>query len=155
MGCSKVLMSLALCLRRGGLVSWALENGARPDDPMLTDPYRCPPLLDTVARRGSVVSFKLPQSKGARRGLRTLHSAVDTAFDVSESRIEMVRNLVDDLNLIVNALDGPEESQTAGVLHSVRQQGGQAAAMRMSFASCWKRELTREYEGLFIAVQQS
>lgn len=91
------------------LVSWALENGARPDDPMLTDPYRCPPLLDTVARRGSVVSFKLLESKGARRGFRTLHSAVDTAFDGSELRLEMVRYLVDDLNLDVNALDAPEE----------------------------------------------
>lgn len=91
------------------LVSWALENGARPDDSMPTNSYRCPPLLDTVARRGSVASFKLLASKGARRGFRTLHSAVDAAFDGSESRLEMVRYLVDDLNLDVNALDAPEE----------------------------------------------
>ncbi|KAG9604469.1 hypothetical protein KCU77_g1522, partial [Aureobasidium melanogenum] len=90
-------------------VSWALENGARPDDPMPTDPYECRPLLDTIARKGSVASFKLPTSEGARRGFRTLHSAVDAAFDGTELRLEMIRYLVDDVTLDVIALDAPGE----------------------------------------------
>lgn len=76
---------------------------------MPTDPYRCPPLLDTVARKGSVASFKLLESRGARRGFRTLHSAVDVAFDGNEPQLDMVKYLVDGLNLDVNALDAPEE----------------------------------------------
>jgi len=102
-----------------------------------------------------MLSLELLASKGARRGFRTLHSAVDAAFDGSELRLEMVRYLIDDLNLDVNALDAPEDSQTTGVPHFVVQQDGLAAVMRTSFASCSKRELTRDYKGLVIAVQQS
>lgn len=100
------------------LVSWALDNGVRPNNSMPTDPYRCPPLLDTVARRGSEASFKLLASKGARRGFRILHSAVDAAFDSSEPRLEMVEYLVDNLNLDVNALDAPLPNRCPTLLYS-------------------------------------
>jgi hypothetical protein len=45
-------------------------------------------------------------------------------------------------------------SQTTGAHHFVVQQDGLTAATRTSFASCWKKELTRDYEGRIIAMRQ-
>ena len=92
------------------LVRWCLDHGASVQVPH-SDPYRSPPLLEIVASIGTVSTFALLHSHGAQMGPRTLHRAVgSTASSSRESgdwpaRMAMVKYLVDDLKLNVNALD--------------------------------------------------
>lgn len=93
------------------LVRWCLDNGASVEDKH-PGHSECPPLLETVAATGTVPTFKLIHSRGARLGRRTLHRAVESAAAASssegEGRMNMVKYLVDDLGLDVNALDVEE-----------------------------------------------
>ena len=92
------------------LVRWCLDHGALVQD-RHTDPYRCPPLLEIVAGVGTVSTFSLLHSRAAQLGPRTLHRAVGSAAASSDDserliiRMAMVKYLVDDLGLDVNALD--------------------------------------------------
>ena len=112
------------------LVRWLVEHGATVDHGEFEDTLdaRPPPLLQTCALVGSVSTFKLLQSKGARPGKKTLHIAVSQAVSdgadpaaappavvegPKESELdgrrrraaEMLRFLVDDVGLDVNGMD--------------------------------------------------
>jgi hypothetical protein len=89
------------------LVSWALDHGYHPGACIPDHSSRCPPLLDTVALKGSVATYKLLASLGAPRGLRTLHMAVSSCTNSNSSRMAMVKFLVNELELDVNGLDTP------------------------------------------------
>lgn len=89
------------------LVRWCLDHGARVED-MYTDPYESPPILEMVAIRGTISTFELLRSRGAQLGPRTLHRAVDGASFGGGTRMAMVKYLVDDVGLDVNALDTDE-----------------------------------------------
>ncbi|KAF4428872.1 hypothetical protein FACUT_9329 [Fusarium acutatum] len=111
------------------LVCWLVEHGARVTDGEvdLYEVFPQPaPLLETCAVRGSVVTFRFLQSKGASLGHRTLHRAAGEAaslgadpfthqqvhdeIDEDEARIrkeraEMLLFLVDEMKLDINAMD--------------------------------------------------
>ena len=106
------------------MVVWCLENGAsiypRDQEPLSDDiitksQQPCQPILERVARHGSVAVFKLLQSKGAPLGWRPLNLAVEYAThgkpEGAESdhieRMNMVRYLLDVVGLDVNAPDQP------------------------------------------------
>ncbi len=92
------------------LARWCLDHGASVHDEH-PDPYRSPPLLEVAASVGSVATFNLLRSRGAQLGRRTLHCAVRGAArsrDEPEQRLArmaMVKYLVDEVGLDVNALD--------------------------------------------------
>ncbi|KAF5249316.1 hypothetical protein FANTH_5397 [Fusarium anthophilum] len=111
------------------LVCWLVEHGARVTDGEV-DLYEIfpqpSPLLETCAVRGSVVTFRFLQSKGALLGRRTLHRAAGEAasfgadpFNYREvhdeiteeesrtrkERAEMLVFLVEELKLDINAMD--------------------------------------------------
>lgn len=91
------------------LVHWCLDHGASVEDKH-PDPYKCPPLLELVATRNTVDVFKLLRSLGAQLGPRTLHRAASAAAHHSDDehqaiRMAMVKYLVDELGLDVNAMD--------------------------------------------------
>ena len=88
---------------------WCLDHGASVEDEH-PDPYRCPPLLELVAARNTVEVFKLLQSLRAQLGPRTLHYAASAAAfhhddEYQAIRMAMVKYLVDELGLDVNAMD--------------------------------------------------
>ena len=112
------------------LVRWLVEHGATVDHGECEDTLDAwpPPLLQTCALVGSVSTFKLLQSKGARLGKKTLHVAVSQAasdgadpaatspavvegqeeseLDQRRRRVaEMLRFLVDEVGLDVNGMD--------------------------------------------------
>ncbi len=84
-----------------------------------------PPLLEDAASKDTVATFELLRSKGAAMGWRVLHKAVASAVSretreptreklplsdgelTPEDPLAMVRHLVDNLKLDVNALDCP------------------------------------------------
>ncbi|RTE85062.1 hypothetical protein BHE90_000427 [Fusarium euwallaceae] len=114
------------------IIAWLVDHGARVDGgeyeyEMFPQPA---PLLETCALQGSVSTFKYLQERGARLGRRTLHLAAgaaaalgvdpkvegDGTADASESamnkeaerkraKLEMLRFLVEDVKLDVNAMD--------------------------------------------------
>ena len=116
-----------------GLVRWCLDHGAEviprnqdPDD--LDDTCNCPPLLDLVARRGTVEGFALLRSKGAPLGRCAVHHAARRAIfeqnsdkdteqlqEEQDQAMEMLRYLVDDVKLDVNATDHPPNLKIAGM----------------------------------------
>ena len=79
------------CLAHQNLVNWCLEHGARVDmyDERLSvinevgeqegTRNSCPPLLDYVARYGTVAQFELFRNRGAPLGFRMLHLATQRA----------------------------------------------------------------------------
>ena len=74
------------------------------------DPYKCPPLLEIVAGRGTVKTFSFLRSLGAQLGPRTSHEAARAAALNDDNkrlpiRTAMVQYLVDDLKLDINAMD--------------------------------------------------
>lgn len=103
------------------LVRWSLEHGARVKNVHVYNR----PLLESVARRGSLATFKMLRAKGAPLPTRALHLAVEAAAvghngaddkekdsaeqrrsrAAYEDRMALVRYLVDELRLDVNALD--------------------------------------------------
>jgi len=96
------------------LVRWCLDHGARVDD-MVVDPYYSPPLLELVACLGTVSTFALLLAKGAKLEGRILHFAAGnvgcspgTGPEKVRTRMDMVRYLVDDVGLDVNAIDSEE-----------------------------------------------
>lgn len=89
------------------LVSWALDHDYHPGACVPDHPSRCLPLLDTVALKGSVGTYELLASLGAPRDLRTLHMAVSSCTNSNNSRMAMVKFLVDELEFDVNGLDTP------------------------------------------------
>jgi hypothetical protein len=122
------------------LVKWLVEHDALldggEDEHTDTLEARPPMLLETCATQGSVETFKLLHSRGARLGRRTLHMTVSEAAqmgvnpahpgseqDLGETkreeaaqrskwmndRGEMLRYLVDELHLDVNAMDVDQE----------------------------------------------
>lgn len=117
------------------LVRWLVDHGAIVDGgedeyELYPEP---PPLLETCAVRGSVSTFRFLQARGARLSKRTLHRAAEEAAAAradpsskddsaavqpdpiddakaalarrKQERAEMLRFLVDDLKLDINAMD--------------------------------------------------
>ncbi len=82
----------------------------RVADPPDLDPFVATPLLEAVAGKGFVATFKLLRERGAQLGRRSLHRIVEgAAFAGSEGRAEkdgdMVRFLVEDCGADVNGRD--------------------------------------------------
>jgi hypothetical protein len=122
---------------RHDLVVWLLDHDVSVDggenESSVHLEERPPMLLDTCARFGSVETFKLIHSRGAKLGRRTLHLTVHGAADMGvdpnrpgseqtykwdtenrkagepskwmSDRAEMLRYLVDELHVDVNAMD--------------------------------------------------
>ncbi|KAI5457008.1 hypothetical protein BGZ63DRAFT_395244 [Mariannaea sp. PMI_226] len=147
--CRKKLIDLSC--DRDDLVKWLVEHGARIDYgqeyyEIMPQPA---PLLETCALFGSVSTFKYLQENGAKLGTRTLHRAAEEAAvfgadpaledgsgfgsdgddDAAAAKkrrrkVEMLRYLVDEVKLDVNAIDtdipghawhwGPPISYAAG-----------------------------------------
>ncbi|KAF1952241.1 hypothetical protein CC80DRAFT_495572 [Byssothecium circinans] len=128
------------------LVVWLVEHGAKVDggeEEYESEP-RPPLLLESCAALGSVKTFKFLQSKGAKIGKRSLHAAVAEAAAIGadpsrssqedgnrhKSNIEEVlRYLVDDQKLDVNALDSNiEKPRQEGppLAYAVTQTNGAA-----------------------------
>ncbi|KAM5344290.1 hypothetical protein ACJ41O_012827 [Fusarium nematophilum] len=117
------------------IMTWLVDHGARVDGgednyEVFPEPA---PLLETCASSGSVSTFKFLQARGARLGRRTLHRAAggaaalgvdpnnleglvceksDSTDDKASSlakhkkeRGEMLRFLIEELNLDINAMD--------------------------------------------------
>ncbi|RSM01598.1 hypothetical protein CEP52_008503 [Fusarium oligoseptatum] len=98
------------------IIAWLVDHGARVDGgeyeyEIFPQPA---PLLETCALQGSVSTFKYLQEQGARLGRRTLHLATGAAaalgVDPNEAerkkaRLEMLRFLVEEVKLDVNAMD--------------------------------------------------
>lgn len=114
------------------IITWLVDHGARVDGgeyeyEIFPQPA---PLLETCALQGSVSTFKYLQERGARLGRRTLHLAAGAAAALgldpkaeedrtvygSESqggkeaerkraKLEMLRFLVEEVKLDVNAMD--------------------------------------------------
>ncbi|KAK7431851.1 hypothetical protein QQZ08_001469 [Neonectria magnoliae] len=104
------------------LVRWLVDHGARVDGgeneyELYPEP---PPLLETCAVRGSVSTFRFLQARGAKLSRRTLHRAAEDAAAArvdpgaddggdatarQRERAGMLRFLVDELKLDVNAMD--------------------------------------------------
>lgn len=103
------------------LVHWCLDHGATVDDPNIHDEHPdpdleedpslfdviYPPVLEEVAWKGSISTFKLLREKyGARIGRRTLHFAAERAATLKDaSSMDMLRYLVDEVGLDVNQMD--------------------------------------------------
>lgn len=109
------------------LVRWCVEHGAKVDG-MEVDPYKSPPLLETVAGTGTVETFAYLLEKGAKIEGRILHVAAQWVGSNSEddeaknkafqTRMRMVEYLVDVLKMDVNEMDmhavGSEEEEPMG-----------------------------------------
>lgn len=118
-------------VRDHDMVVWCLDHGAsvhvRDRGPDIKDViWSCPEILERAAAWASITTFELLRSKGAPLGWRPLHLAVETATfghdDEAEGekggekkeawidhaeRMAMVRHLLDEVKLDVNALDQP------------------------------------------------
>ena len=92
------------------LLRWCLNHGARIDSPD-NDPPNIPPLLEYVAKGGTISTFKLLMEHGAKLGRRTLHRAVEGASSGTSERMEMVRFLVEEVGCDVNGMDMPEDKR--------------------------------------------
>lgn len=103
---------LDLICRNEKAVQWCLEHGASVEEDLKADWFMCPPLLETVARSGSLNTFRLLQERGAKMGERTLHRAVESAAtsygEDLRIRMEIVKYLVEDLGIDVNQMDTNE-----------------------------------------------
>ena len=92
------------------LVCWCLDHGATVEDGPF-DVFKCPPLLDSVAAWGTLKTWKLLRSRGAQMGRKMLHCAAEHAALASGDaerlsvHMEMVKFLVEELKLDVNAID--------------------------------------------------
>ncbi|KAL2672625.1 hypothetical protein Neosp_013338 [[Neocosmospora] mangrovei] len=114
------------------IITWLVDHGARVDGgeyeyEIFPQPA---PLLETCALQGSVSTFKYLQERGARLGRRTLHLAAGAAAafgadpkveddgtvddagstgskeaERKRAKLEMVRFLVEEVKLDVNAMD--------------------------------------------------
>jgi hypothetical protein len=115
------------------MIVWSLEHGAsvfpsnQPWDRygVVQAPRHCDPILEWVANQGNLESFKILRAKGAPLGQRVLHKAVEKAAfghdgcdnpekDTEKQQsarlrqakcLELVRYLLDDVRLDVNAHD--------------------------------------------------
>lgn len=83
------------------LVRWCLDHGARVPYPDADEFVSYPPLLEIVAKDGTVSTFKLLLSHGAKPGRRTLHRAVESTESAMPERMEMVRFLVEEMGMDV------------------------------------------------------
>lgn len=92
------------------LLRWCLDRGARVDYADI-DPPNVPPLLEYVAKGGTISSLKLLMEHGTKLGPRTLHRAVEGASSGASERMEMVRFLVEDIGCDVNGMDMPEDKR--------------------------------------------
>ena len=93
------------------LVHWCLDHGATVED-WHGDKFPCPPVLQSAASLGTVETWKLLRARGAQPGRLMLHYAVSSAAAASRwdidrlpVRMEMVKFLVEELKMDVNALD--------------------------------------------------
>jgi hypothetical protein len=91
------------------LTRWCLDHGAKIDT-LHVDFIRSPPLLESVAGRGSIPTFKLLLERGAKLEGRILHRAVrnvgwNPGTPQDNAAMAMVRYLVDELGLDVNQMD--------------------------------------------------
>ena len=96
------------------LVRWCLDHGAWVEDGH-GDNIPCPPLLQSAAALGTVETWKLLRARGAQPGALMLHDAVWAAasarregIDRLPVRMEMVKFLVEELKIDVNALDNDQ-----------------------------------------------
>jgi hypothetical protein len=115
------------------LVAWCLANGASvhpiEQEPLRADTitpsqYHCEQVLEKAAAKASVKTFELLRARGARLGWRPLHLAVQAAASCADSRdfadgtltennkaleerLAMVRHLIDEVGVDVNARDFP------------------------------------------------
>lgn len=124
---------LHMVIQEGHMVEWLLDHGTPVDlgEPIYAPRARPPPLLEYCACLGSVDTFKLLKTRGAKLTRRCLHVAVGEAasagIDPSRTiqqqpegvevkrdgsqrsylndRAEMLRYFVDELHLDVNDLD--------------------------------------------------
>ncbi|KAF2999463.1 hypothetical protein E8E13_008184 [Curvularia kusanoi] len=105
---------LDMLITNESYVEWLLEHGAQTN---FTEPQ---PILDVCARLGSLATFRLLQSRGATLSSRTLHCAAKAAASYgasptetqagdeskqSRGRMEVLRHLVEELEMDVNVLD--------------------------------------------------
>ena len=123
------------------LVQWCLSHGAHVTYPD-ADPTT-PPLLEVVAKRGSVETFKLLQEHGAPLGKRILHRAVERAAyaDTPEKLVqsmEMVRFLVEEVGLDVNGMDAEGRPNFYGtpVNYAAHAGGGKEVVEYLLEVSC-------------------
>ncbi|KAI4126333.1 MAG: hypothetical protein LQ338_003810 [Usnochroma carphineum] len=96
------------------LLRWCLDHNARVAYPD-ADPDLNPPLTEVIATQGTLGGLKLVLAHGAPLGRRTLHLAVQSAAyappALRERKMEMVRFLVDELGVSVDAMDVAEGEQ--------------------------------------------
>ncbi|KAF2485057.1 hypothetical protein BDY17DRAFT_95911 [Neohortaea acidophila] len=130
---------VSYCLSHGADV---YPRGQPPIDPnfITVELRNCPPLLERAAAYSTVATFDLLRSHGAPMGWRALHLAVqeathpwltgrpdstrelmsdrehDKAYTYAE-RMAMVRHLVEDVGLDVNALDQPVTQKHVPTFH--------------------------------------
>ena len=93
------------------LVRWCLDHGARVEDAH-HDRFPCLPVLQSAAALGTVETWKLLRARGAQPCVSMLHNAVCSAASASGCgvdrlpiRMEMVKFLVEELEMDVNAVD--------------------------------------------------
>lgn len=93
------------------LVRWCLDHGAKVDG-MAVDANYSPPLMESVATFGSVSTFKFLLSKGAKLKGRILHKAAQNVGsrpnegpEVYQKRLAMLKYLMDEVGIDVNAID--------------------------------------------------
>lgn len=88
------------------LVRWSLDHGAHLSYP---DVDSHTPILDSVARSGTLAIVKLLLDHGAKLGRRTLHMAVCSAAVAGEEeldrKMELVRFLVEEKGCDVDGMD--------------------------------------------------
>ncbi|KAI0169678.1 hypothetical protein GGR52DRAFT_592228 [Hypoxylon sp. FL1284] len=135
------LLDAVVRARRGGeeLARWLAEDkGAavdcEPSDEGDDTRARPPPVLETCAAFGSVGMFEYLEERGARFGRRVLHEAVQTAAErgadpgcedparrpdgsARNAGVEMLRYLVDERRLDVNAVDADRPPQNLAISH--------------------------------------
>ena len=92
------------------LLRWCLDHGARVDYADI-DPPNDPPLLDCVAKGGTISTLELLMEQGTKLGRRTLHCAVEGASSGASERMEMLRSLIGEMGCDVNGMDMLEDKR--------------------------------------------
>lgn len=135
---------LRLVVRFPELVRWCLEHGARVDVPDTPPRVNAdgsqsrtslprPTVLGAAAAEGTVETFELLRANGAPLDPRTLHLAVENAAllapkdgerasEAYTRRMDMVRHLLDDVKLDVNAVQNQVGSQCSTPLCCVARR---------------------------------
>ena len=134
------------------LIQWCLDHGAHVTYPE-SDSAPTPPVLEIVAKRGTLDTFKLLREKGAPLGKRTLHRATEAAAyadtpEKLDQRLKMVRFLVEEVGLDVNAMDEEGRPNFYGtpINYAAHASGGKEVVEYLLDVSSSK-SLTLVFEG--------